>query len=116
MADPDPFDRSHAPPIGRPEALAPGLRVVTAPNPGPMTFTGTRSYILGAGRVAIIDPGPAEPRHVEALAAALEPGRRWRRSWSPTPIAITPPVPPRWGGGSGRRCWRMAIRSGPGAR
>lgn len=74
MADPDPFDRSHAPPIGRPEALAPGLRVVTAPNPGPMTFTGTRSYILGAGRVAIIDPGPAEPRHVEALAAALEPG------------------------------------------
>ena len=41
-----PFDLAHAPPIGQPETLAPGLRVVTAPNPGPMTFTGTRSYVL----------------------------------------------------------------------
>ena len=40
-----PFDLSHAPPVGVAEALAPGLRVVTAPNAGPMTFTGTRSYI-----------------------------------------------------------------------
>lgn len=74
MAAPDPFDRDHRPPIGRPERLAPGLRVVTAPNPGPMTFTGTRSYILGAGRVAIIDPGPDDPAHRAALVAALAPG------------------------------------------
>ena len=58
MAD-DPFERDHAPVPGVVETLAPGLRVVTAGNPGPMTFTGTRSYILGEGRVAVIDPGPA---------------------------------------------------------
>ena len=67
----DPFDRDHAPPVGTPEALAPGLRVVTAPNAGPMTFTGTRSYIVGEGEVAVIDPGPADPRHLAALAAAV---------------------------------------------
>ena len=67
----DPFDLSHAPPVGIPEVLAPGLRVVTAPNGGPMTFTGTRSYIVGAGEVAVIDPGPDDPRHLAALAAAL---------------------------------------------
>lgn len=66
-----PFDRSHAPPIGVPEVLAPGLRVVTAPNAGPMTFTGTRSHVVGAGAVAIIDPGPDDPRHLDALAAAV---------------------------------------------
>ena len=67
-----PFDLSHAPPVGVPETLAPGLRVVTAPNAGPMTFTGTRSYVLGEGEVAVIDPGPDDPRHLAALAAAVE--------------------------------------------
>ena len=66
-----PFDLSHAPPVGVAEALAPGLRVVTAPNAGPMTFTGTRSYIVGEGEVAVIDPGPDDPRHLGALAAAV---------------------------------------------
>ncbi len=66
-----PFDLGHAPPIGEVEVLAPGLRVVTAPNAGPMTFTGTRTYILGEGEVAVIDPGPPDPRHLEALAAAV---------------------------------------------
>jgi hydroxyacylglutathione hydrolase len=67
----DPFDRSHAPPVGVAERLAPGLRVVTAPNAGPMTFTGTRSYLVGEGEVAVIDPGPDDPRHLAALAAAV---------------------------------------------
>lgn len=71
---PDPFDRDHAPEVGVAERIRPGLRVVTAPNAGPMTFTGTRSYILGAGRVAVIDPGPRDPAHVAALVAALDPG------------------------------------------
>jgi glyoxylase-like metal-dependent hydrolase (beta-lactamase superfamily II) len=66
-----PFDLSHSPPVGVPEALAPGLRVVTAPNAGPMTFTGTRSYIVGEGEVAVIDPGPDDARHLGALAAAV---------------------------------------------
>jgi glyoxylase-like metal-dependent hydrolase (beta-lactamase superfamily II) len=72
----DPFERNHAPPVGLPERLAPGLRVVTAPNPGPMTFTGTRSYIVGTGEVAIVDPGPDDPDHAAALLAALAPGER----------------------------------------
>ncbi len=66
-----PFDLSHAPPVGVAENLAPGLRVVTAPNAGPMTFTGTRSYILGEDEVAVIDPGPDDPRHRAALRAAV---------------------------------------------
>lgn len=70
MDAPPPFD----PVPGRAEHLAPGLRRVLAPNPSPMTFRGTNSYILGEGRVAVIDPGPALPSHLEALLAALAPG------------------------------------------
>lgn len=63
-------------PTGTVEALAPGLRAVTAPNPGPMTFTGTRSYLVGAGEVAVIDPGPDDPAHLAALLAAPGPSER----------------------------------------
>ncbi len=69
--DGDPFERDHAPVPGAVETLAPGLRVVTAGNAGPMTFTGTRSLILGQGRVAVIDPGPDDAAHLGALAAAV---------------------------------------------
>jgi glyoxylase-like metal-dependent hydrolase (beta-lactamase superfamily II) len=71
----DPFRRDHSPPIGQAERLSDGLRVVTAPNAGPMTFTGTRSYIVGDAEVAVIDPGPADPAHLDALAAAVN-GRK----------------------------------------
>lgn len=66
-----PFDLRHAPPVGVAEALAPGLRVVTAPNAGPMTFTGTRSYLLGGRELAVIDPGPEDAAHRAALVAAV---------------------------------------------
>lgn len=59
--------------LSRPE---PGLRLVLAPNPSPMTHRGTNSYILGEGEVAVIDPGPALPQHRAALLAALAPGER----------------------------------------
>ncbi|PZQ51308.1 MAG: MBL fold metallo-hydrolase [Rhodovulum sulfidophilum] len=72
----EPFERTHRPPIGVAERLAPGVRVVTAPNAGPMTFTGTRSYLVGAGEVALIDPGPDSAAHRDAVAAALAPGER----------------------------------------
>jgi hydroxyacylglutathione hydrolase len=58
-------------PVLRPEPL---LRHLRAPNPSPMTGSGTNSYIVGSGRVAVIDPGPNDPRHLAALLAALEPG------------------------------------------
>lgn len=61
---------------GRAEEVAPGIRRVLAPNPSPMTLHGTNSYILGRGAVAVIDPGPALPGHLEALLASLEPGER----------------------------------------
>ncbi len=58
------------------EVLAPGLRRVLAPNPSPMTFRGTNSFLVGEGRVALIDPGPDLPAHHDALLAALAPGER----------------------------------------
>lgn len=58
------------------DRLAPGVRRVLAPNPSPMTFRGTNSYLVGTGRVALIDPGPDLPAHRAALLAALEPGER----------------------------------------
>lgn len=54
----------------------PGLRRVLAPNPSPMTERGTNTWLLGHGRVAVIDPGPADPRHLAAILAALHPGER----------------------------------------
>ena len=49
----------------------PGLRRVMANNPGPFTFKGTMSYILGRGKVAIVDPGPADDAHIGALLDAV---------------------------------------------
>lgn len=56
------------------ELLEPGLRRVLAPNPSPMTHWGTNSYIVGQGQVAVIDPGPADQAHLDALLSALAPG------------------------------------------
>lgn len=57
--------------------LGEAIRRVIAPNPSPMTHWGTNSYIVGrGGGVAVIDPGPNEPRHLAALLGALAPGER----------------------------------------
>jgi glyoxylase-like metal-dependent hydrolase (beta-lactamase superfamily II) len=56
---------------GKVETLHPLVRRLLAPNPSPFTFTGTQSYIVGQGEVAVIDPGPDLPDHVDALIAAL---------------------------------------------
>ncbi|MBK4737733.1 MBL fold metallo-hydrolase [Noviherbaspirillum pedocola] len=56
---------------GRPVRLSPRIVRVTAPNPGVMTGPGTNSYLVGTGELALIDPGPALPEHVDALAAAI---------------------------------------------
>jgi glyoxylase-like metal-dependent hydrolase (beta-lactamase superfamily II) len=45
---------------------------VVANNPGPFTYLGTGTYIIGKGEVAVIDPGPDLPEHLDALLAALE--------------------------------------------
>lgn len=55
--------------VTRPE---PGIRCILAPNPTPMTGRGTNTYLLGEGEVAVVDPGPDDPRHMSALLAALQ--------------------------------------------
>ncbi|MDQ6669746.1 MAG: MBL fold metallo-hydrolase [Chloroflexota bacterium] len=51
------------------------IQRVLAPNPGPMTLTGTNTYVVGdgSGKLAVIDPGPNEPRHLSAILAAAQP-------------------------------------------
>ncbi len=67
-----PFIREFAFEYGRSDVVAPMIRRVIANNPGPFTFTGTGTYILGEGQVAVIDPGPLLDSHLDALKAALE--------------------------------------------
>jgi glyoxylase-like metal-dependent hydrolase (beta-lactamase superfamily II) len=50
--------------------LEPLVRRILAPNPSPFTHTGTQTYIVGWGEVAVIDPGPDLPEHVDAILAA----------------------------------------------
>jgi glyoxylase-like metal-dependent hydrolase (beta-lactamase superfamily II) len=52
--------------------LSPLIRRVVADNPGPFTFKGTASFIVGKGEVAIIDPGPDDDAHLAALIAAIK--------------------------------------------
>lgn len=63
------------PPTGVPQELAPLLRRVLAPNPSPMTFRGTNTYLLGDRQIAVIDPGPLNDTHLQALLAAVGPGQ-----------------------------------------
>ena len=48
------------------------IRTLLAPNPSPMTLDGTRTFVIGRERPAVIDPGPADPSHLDALTAALD--------------------------------------------
>lgn len=63
-------------PTGLAEKLEPLVKRVLAPNPSPFTFTGTETYIVGAGdEVAVIDPGPDDAEHLSALLAAIGPAK-----------------------------------------
>jgi glyoxylase-like metal-dependent hydrolase (beta-lactamase superfamily II) len=56
---------------GQATDVAPGVRAIVANNPGPFTFKGTVSYIVGRGKVAIVDPGPDDDIHIAALLDAV---------------------------------------------
>ncbi len=71
---PDDFN----PPAGVAIELEPGLRRILAPNPSPMTYCGTNTYLLGTRDLAAIDPGPDDPAHLEAILAAVGPEQRIR--------------------------------------
>jgi glyoxylase-like metal-dependent hydrolase (beta-lactamase superfamily II) len=59
-------------PTGLAEQCEPLVRRVLATNPSAFSYTGTQSYIVGAGEaVAVIDPGPNEAAHLDALLAAI---------------------------------------------
>jgi len=47
------------------------LRALLAPNPSPMTLDGTRTFVIGERRVAIVDPGPAIDSHIDAISAVI---------------------------------------------
>ena len=54
------------------DQVSPLIRRVVANNPGPFTFKGTGTYIVGKGEVAVIDPGPDLPDHLAAILSAVE--------------------------------------------
>lgn len=66
------FDRDFRPAHGEAVPVAPGVERVTVNNPGPFTFHGTNSYIVGDRSVAVIDPGPEDEAHFRALMQALK--------------------------------------------
>jgi glyoxylase-like metal-dependent hydrolase (beta-lactamase superfamily II) len=70
-ADDIPFDKHFDLAPDTVDEVAPGVRRVLADNPGPFTFKGTVSYIIGRGQVAIVDPGPLDEAHIAALLAAV---------------------------------------------
>jgi glyoxylase-like metal-dependent hydrolase (beta-lactamase superfamily II) len=71
MSDDITFDKTFDLAPGRAEEIAPGIRRIVADNPGPFTFKGTLTYIVGRGKVAIIDPGPADENHIKAVLDAV---------------------------------------------
>jgi glyoxylase-like metal-dependent hydrolase (beta-lactamase superfamily II) len=71
MSEDIPFNRKFDLAPGVVEQVVPGIRRVLCDNPSPFTFKGTVSYIVGEGRVAIVDPGPNDERHVRALLDAV---------------------------------------------
>jgi glyoxylase-like metal-dependent hydrolase (beta-lactamase superfamily II) len=71
MADDIRFDKTFDLAPETVQEVAPGVRAVVANNPGPFTFKGTMSYIIGNGKVAILDPGPDDDTHIAALLDAV---------------------------------------------
>ena len=71
MADDLVFDTQFPTTSGECVQISPLVRRIVAENRGPFTFTGTCSYIVGQGRVAIIDPGPDTPEQTRALLDAV---------------------------------------------
>jgi len=66
------FDRDFAPRHGEAVEVAPDVRRVTAPNAGPYTFRGTNTFLIGDGDLLVLDPGPDQPAHIDALLRAID--------------------------------------------
>jgi glyoxylase-like metal-dependent hydrolase (beta-lactamase superfamily II) len=66
-----PFVRAITFDYGKPQQVSPRITRVVANNPGPFTYTGTGVYIVGERELAVIDPGPDSPGHVDDLIDAI---------------------------------------------
>ena len=66
------FLRDDRLPYGEAEEVAPGVRRILCENPGPFTFRGTNTYLIGRGAVAVLDPGPVDAAHLAAILRATE--------------------------------------------
>ena len=66
------FLRDDALPHGAVEEAAPGVRRMVCDNPGPFTFRGTNTYLIGRGDVVVLDPGPVDATHLSAILRATE--------------------------------------------
>jgi glyoxylase-like metal-dependent hydrolase (beta-lactamase superfamily II) len=62
---------------GVPSALSPLVRRIVAHNPGPMTGPGTNTYLVGIDEIVVIDPGPDDPEHLDAIAGCGGDRIRW---------------------------------------
>lgn len=69
-SDPE-FDRKAPAQSGILMNVAQDIRRIIANNPGPFTFTGTCTYVVGHGAVTVIDPGPEDEAHIDAILAGL---------------------------------------------
>jgi glyoxylase-like metal-dependent hydrolase (beta-lactamase superfamily II) len=66
------FDMSFDPAYGDAVAVAPSVRRIAVNNPGPFTFHGTNTYLVGRDTLAVIDPGPEDDAHLGAILRATE--------------------------------------------
>ena len=62
------MDEQHT---GTAQSLEPLVARVLAPNPSPFTYTGTQTHLVGTTDLAVIDPGPDVPEHIDAIVAAI---------------------------------------------
>ena len=67
-----PFLRDDSAIHGQIQHVAPGVRRLLCNNPGPFTWRGTNTWIIGEGEVAVLDPGPEDAAHLEAMLRALD--------------------------------------------
>ncbi len=64
------FLKEPEPARGEPRRVAPGILRMVAPNPGPMTYWGTNTYLIeGTNGLTVLDPGPDDAGHVAAILA-----------------------------------------------
>ena len=65
------FNRNFDPAYGTAVTVADGVQRLCCPNPGPFTWHGTNTYLIGERDVAVLDPGPNSPQHIDAILSAL---------------------------------------------